>query len=41
MTYIPTVSAAEAERIRTWHERAYETARAESAGTDQTFDYPA
>lgn len=39
MTYIPTVSVEEAERIRTWHERAYETARAESAGTDQTFDY--
>ncbi|HEX7745013.1 MAG TPA: methyltransferase [Micromonosporaceae bacterium] len=39
MSYVPTVSAEEAERIRTWHERAYEEARAQSAGTDQTFDY--
>lgn len=39
MSYSPTLSADEAERIRGWHERSYEAARTEAAGTDQTFDY--
>ncbi|MDX3103335.1 methyltransferase [Nonomuraea angiospora] len=37
-SYTPMLSAAEAERIRQWHQRAYETARTE-AGSGQTFTY--
>jgi release factor glutamine methyltransferase len=36
--YTPTVSAEYAERIRRWHESAYEAAKAE-AGSGQTFTY--
>jgi release factor glutamine methyltransferase len=36
--YTPRVSGEHAERIRRWHESAYELARAE-AGTGQTFSY--
>ncbi len=37
-SYVPTFSAEEAERIRRWHENAYQTSRAEAV-TGQTFDY--
>lgn len=37
--YDPTVSTADAERIRRWHENAYTQARAEAAGGEQTFEY--
>ncbi|MCF6474071.1 methyltransferase domain-containing protein [Nonomuraea sp. MG754425] len=37
-SYTPTLPAAEAERIRQWHQRAYEAARTE-AGSGRTFSY--
>ncbi|MEJ3745412.1 methyltransferase [Actinomycetes bacterium KLBMP 9797] len=37
--YTPTVSAADAERIRRWHENAYASARAEAGTQGQTFEY--
>jgi release factor glutamine methyltransferase len=39
MAYVPMMPAEEAERIRRWHERAYELGQAEAAGGDQRFDY--
>lgn len=36
--YVPTITAAYADRIRRWHETAYEAAKAEGAD-GQTFDY--
>lgn len=36
--YVPTISAEYAERIRQWHESAYQSARLAGA-SDQTFDY--
>lgn len=39
MPYVPTMPADEVERIRRWHERAYELGRAEASGGDQQFDY--
>jgi release factor glutamine methyltransferase len=36
--YVPTISAEYAERIRQWHETAYQSAKVEGA-TSQTFDY--
>ncbi|MFI6291177.1 hypothetical protein ACIBEJ_06290 [Nonomuraea sp. NPDC050790] len=39
MAYTSRLSAEEAERIRRWHLRAYEAAKAE-AGSGQTFAYP-
>lgn len=39
MAYVPTIPSDESERIRRWHERAYELGRAEAAGGDQHFDY--
>jgi release factor glutamine methyltransferase len=39
MEYVPTVPPEEVERIRRWHERAYELGQAEAASGDQRFDY--
>ena len=36
--YVPTLSAAEVEQVRRWHERAYREARAEGV-SDRRFDY--
>jgi release factor glutamine methyltransferase len=38
MTYEPTISSAEAERLRQWHEAAYAEGRADGR-TGQSFDY--
>lgn len=37
--YVPTMSPEYAERIRQWHETAYQAARAEGGADGQTFDY--